>query len=72
MWHAAYTIIIPKNPTCGWELENNAYSIVWFDGPQMLESVVPDPPNESEDDEEYPTTEDDTDDSDSDKLDAVR
>ena len=68
MWHAAYTNNILKHPTSGWELENDTYSIVWFDGQQMPDAVVPESSanDDSQDDEEYYTTDDDSDDSDSD------
>ena len=52
-WHAAYTDTIPKEPTLGWELTDNSYQIVWFTGPQMPYTVVPDSPdfNDSDDDD---------------------
>lgn len=52
-WHASYTNTIPKEPTLGWELSDNSYQIVWFTGPQMPSTVVPDSPdfNDSDDDD---------------------
>ena len=40
-WNAACKNTIPKVPQRGWELVDNHFQPVWFNGPQMPESVLP-------------------------------
>ena len=49
MWHAACDQMIVKHPESGWELSDGSYSLVWFIGPQMPDSVIPDPDDGSAD-----------------------
>lgn len=59
MWNAACNNRIPKQPDFGWEMSNESYRVVWFDGPQMPESVVPEAGpngNDEENDEEDSST----------------
>jgi len=45
MWHSACDKTIVKHPECGcgWELSDRSYSLVWFVGAQMPDSVIPGP-----------------------------
>lgn len=53
MWKVACSNHIPKWPDFGWELLDGPSHIVWFIGPQMPESVVPETAlNNSEDNTE--------------------
>lgn len=53
MWKVACSNHIPKWPDFGWELLDGPSHIVWFIGPQMPESVVPETAlNDSEDNNE--------------------
>ena len=62
MWNVACTNSITKHPAFGWELVKNSYNIIWFNGPQMPDSVVleivPDADDAEEDVEDYSSEED--------------
>ena len=44
MWADSHEKMIQQQPSKddGWELKENVYEILWFDGPQMPETLVPD------------------------------
>lgn len=65
-WHAACHNIIPKEPKQGWEIIDQSYKIVWFTGPQMPDSVVPegDDPQDEDDNDLLTHQDSDTDDDD--------
>jgi len=43
MWADSHEKVIQQQPTKedGWELKGNVYEVLWFDGPQMPDSLVP-------------------------------
>lgn len=41
--------MIVKHPESGWQLSHGSYSLVWFIGSQVPNSVIPDPDDVSAD-----------------------
>ena len=39
MWSSADQAIIQQAPDKGWEIKDNGYEIVWFEGPQLPEKL---------------------------------
>ena len=51
MWGAADQSVLTQHPTedDGWLLHNQTYEIIWFDGPQLPETLVPETETELDD-----------------------
>ena len=68
-WHEACNNEIAKEPKLGWKMEDNSFRHIWFTGPQMPDSVVPDEEDAEDDNADMSThltsdTDDDDDDDD--------
>ena len=66
-WHEACNNEIAKEPKLGWKMEDNSFRHIWFTGPQMPDSVVPDEEDAEDDNADMSThltsdTDDDDDD----------
>ena len=59
MWSMADEQIIEQHPssTNGWELVDNRYDIIWFDGPQLPDTLMPDDSIDSSDEDDDPQME---------------
>jgi hypothetical protein len=54
MWADAHEKMIQQQPTKedGWDLQGNVYEVLWFDGPQVPESLAPNEGETSQDEDE--------------------
>ena len=58
MWGSSHLATIPKSPTAGWEIVDGHYRVIWFDGQQLPQVLVPEIPVEMDADGDPSRTDD--------------